>query len=213
MVALVLTTSPVTAQVAGLPVFQDGIPRGLELAADVGFPNDVTGGGTAYGVEGTYGFGVIGIGAQVAGYNPSQAGTSTSTSFAGLLNVRVFGGPLIPFAVSLQGGVGYRSYDATDAATGPEGHVQELRLPAGVGITVTIPSPVVAFKPWIAPRIDMLHVDVGGDGNTYTDFGVSAGLDVVLLNGLGLRLAYDWVNRTSGDPTTVSVGASYSFRR
>ena len=57
MIAAALAAVPAAAQVPGLPVYNQGVPRGIGLYGDVGFPNDVAGGGTAYGVTGRAGFG------------------------------------------------------------------------------------------------------------------------------------------------------------
>ena len=57
--ALLLAGVPVAAQVPGLPVYNAGIPRGVGIFADLGFPNDDAGGGTAYGLTGRVGLGVL----------------------------------------------------------------------------------------------------------------------------------------------------------
>jgi hypothetical protein len=48
------------AQVRGIPVYNAGLPRGIGLYGDVGFPNDEAGGGTAYAVTGRLGTGAFG---------------------------------------------------------------------------------------------------------------------------------------------------------
>ena len=94
------------AQVRGIPVYNAGIPRGIGIYGDVGFPNDEAGGGTGYAVTGRGGFGVFGASAILSSYNPDGPGDS-DISVGATLNYRVFGGPLVPLAVTLQGGIGY----------------------------------------------------------------------------------------------------------
>ena len=43
MIAAALAAVPAAAQVPGLPVYNQGVPRGIGLYGDVGFPNDVAG--------------------------------------------------------------------------------------------------------------------------------------------------------------------------
>jgi hypothetical protein len=58
------------AQVRGIPVYNVGVPRGIGIYGDVGFPNDEAGGGTAYALTGRAGFGVFGATAILSSYNP-----------------------------------------------------------------------------------------------------------------------------------------------
>ena len=53
--ALAFGAVPVEAQVPGIPVYNAGVPRGIGVYGDVGFPNDDAGGGTAYAVTGRAG--------------------------------------------------------------------------------------------------------------------------------------------------------------
>ena len=87
-------------------MYNAGVPRGIGLYGDVGFPNDEAGGGTGYGVTGRAGFGPFGATAILSAYNPDGPG-DRELSVGGTLNYRVFGGPLVPLAVTLQGGIGY----------------------------------------------------------------------------------------------------------
>ena len=45
LAAPLLAATPLVAQVPRLPVMNNGVPRGILVAADVGFPNDAAGGG------------------------------------------------------------------------------------------------------------------------------------------------------------------------
>jgi len=94
------------AQVTGLPVRNAGVGTGVAIAADVGFPGEALGKGLAIGATGAVGLGPIGLTGSVARLDPSGPG-ATLTSFGATANLKVFGGPLVPFSVTLQGGAGY----------------------------------------------------------------------------------------------------------
>jgi hypothetical protein len=85
----------------------------------------------------------------------------------------------------------------------------------------TIPQPVVAIKPWIAPRIDYARVTTPlvsvaqlstSSTTTDTNFGLSGGVTFGLLNGLSVDVAADRVFASGGKPTTVGFGLSFNFR-
>jgi opacity protein-like surface antigen len=197
--------SPATAQVLGIPVYNSGIARGIGLYGDVGFPNAAAGKGTAFGFTGRAGFGPLGVTAIVSTFNPDgPAGSVTSVGATG--NFRVFGGPLVPLSVTLQGGVGYE--DRED----PSDEVSVLHFPVGVGFALTIPNPVLAIKPWLAPRVDVTRTKTGGVSETDTKFALSGGLEFNLLSGLGLHAAYDYRTGGSRHPGVFGIGAHYTFR-
>lgn len=210
----VAVAAPVSAQVLGLPVHNSGVPTGIGIVGEVGFPNADAGKGTAFGATGLVGIGPIGFTASVASYKPKFAGSSI-TSYGATGNLKVFGGPLIPLSVTLQGGVGYFKVRST---SGPLPLVtKNLHVPVGLGIALNIPNPALAIKPWIAPRLDIDRVSTtvtgGPSGSaTSTDFGLSAGVDFNLLGGLGFRASYDWVSRNGAKPAVFGFGASYIFK-
>lgn len=197
------------AQVRGIPVYNAGVPRGIGIYGDVGFPNDEAGGGTGYAVTGRAGFGLFGATAILSAYNPGGPGDS-DLSVGATLNYRVFGGPLVPLAVTLQGGIGYAK---PEDGTLPDLDVTELRFPVGVGFALTIPNPVLAIKPWLAPRLDILRRSGEGlDAETDSEFGLSGGLELNTLGGFGLHATYDAVFADAGTPGVFGVGAHYTFR-
>jgi hypothetical protein len=199
----------VEAQVRGIPVYNVGVPRGIGVYGDVGFPNDKAGGGTAYAVTGRAGFGPFGATAILSSYNPDGPGDS-DLSVGATLNHRVFGGPLVPLAVTLQGGIGYAK---PEVGTLPNDNVTELRFPVGVGFTLTIPNPVLAIKPWLAPRLDVVRVSADGvDAQTDTEFALSGGIELNTLGGFGLHATYDAIFAEGGTPGVFGVGAHYTFR-
>lgn len=208
VLGLAIGATPLAAQVRGIPVYNSGVPRGIGVYGDVGFPNDEAGGGTGLAVTGRGGFGAFGVTAILSSYN-AEGPAGSDLSVGATANYRLFGGPLVPLAVSLQAGAGYAK---------PEdgflpGDVTEWRFPIGVGFTLTIPNPVLAIKPWLAPRVDIRRTspDVG-DAFTDTEFGLSGGVELNLLTGLGLHAAYDAVFREGGTPGVFGIGAHYNFR-
>jgi hypothetical protein len=208
VLALVMGWTPLGAQVRGIPVYNNGVPRGIGVYGDVGFPNDVAGGGRALAVTGRAGLGALGFSAILSSYNPDGPGDS-DVSVGATANMRVFGGPLVPLTVTLQGGVGYAK---PEQGILPE-DVTLWRFPVGVGFALTIPNPALAIKPWLAPRADIVRVSPeGGEATTETEFGLSGGLELNLLTGLGIHAAYDAIFAEGGTPGVFGVGAHYNFR-
>lgn len=202
LAALVLVAAPAGAQVPRLPVFNNGVPRGIQVAGDVGFPSTAAGGGETYAASGALGLGLLGFTATLGSTTPD--GGSAAAVYGGTANLRIIGGPLVPFFVNLQGGVGYADLDGAGTT----------HVPLGVGLGLTIPLPIFGLKPWFAPRWDYTSVSLpGGTSTDASAFAYSAGVDVAFIIGLGLRVAYDWVDHDVGGekPNVWSVGAKWSF--
>jgi hypothetical protein len=214
---LVLTfgAAPLAAQNPGLPVYNLGVPRGIGLYGDLGFPNAAAGKGTAYGVTGRAGFGDLGVTATLSADNP-KGSAGTDVAVGGTLNYRLLGGPLVPLSVTLQAGASYSKPGDNAVTPGLGGAVPEHDLyhfPIGIGFALVIPNPVLAIRPWLAPRVDIVHTKAGGVSDTQTNFGLSGGLEFNLLNGFGIQAAYDRVfAKDAADPATFGVGAHYTFR-
>lgn len=204
---LLLGSRTAEAQVRGIPVYNSGVSTGVAIYGDVGFPNDDAGKGTAFALSGRAGFGPFGATAILSTFNPDGPAGS-DLSVGATLNYKLFGGPLIPLSVTLQGGIGY-SKPETGLLPGDE---TELRFPVGLGLALTIPNPALAIRPWLAPRLDIIRFSGGGLSNTETNFGVSGGLELNMLNGFGLHAAYDRVFTDGGDPSVFGLGAHFAFR-
>jgi hypothetical protein len=191
------------AQVTGLPVKNAGLTGGLTIGGEVGFAGDEYGGGTAFGARAGLGLGPIGFSAVVSHWSPDGDGDAIN-SVGGYLNLKVFGGPLIPLSVTLQGGAEY----------GSRNDVKVLHAPIGLGIGLRIPNPALAIKPWIAPRLDLVRVSGDNlDSDTETNFGISGGVDFSLLGGLGFGVAYDRVWAGDGvNPSVFSIGVNYAIK-
>ncbi|HXW96988.1 MAG TPA: hypothetical protein VEI47_05330 [Gemmatimonadales bacterium] len=191
------------AQVTGLPVHNSGVSTGLSLAGEIGFPNADYGKGTAYGARGALGLGPIGVSAVVSSWNP-EGPSPSRTGVGGYLNLKVFGGPLIPLSVTLQGG---GEYTKTNGA-------KIVHVPIGLGIALKIPNPALAIKPWIAPRFDLVRVTAPTVSSvTQKNFGISGGLDFSLLGGFGFGASYDRVFAgNSVNPSVFSAGINYTIK-
>ncbi len=209
ILALALGTSPVRAQNPGLPVYNIGVPRGIALYGDVGFPNAAAGKGTALGVTARAGLGPIGATATLSTLNP-KGPAGSDVSVGGTLDYKLLGGPLVPLSVTLQGGV---SYAKPDNGLLPGQEITAYHFPVGVGFALVIPNPVLSIHPWLAPRLDIEYLKAGGASNTETNFGLSGGIELNLLNGFGVQAAYDRVfAKDVADPATFGIGAHYRFR-
>lgn len=200
---LVLTLAATAgAQNPGLPVYNSGFGTGLTLAGDVGFPGDNAGGGTAFGLTGKVGLGPLGVSATISRWKPDGFDES-NTSLGGTVNLKLFGGPLIPFAITAQAGAARTKID----------DVSLYHFPIGVSFAARIPTTVIGIKPWIAPRIDIARISgiPGVDAQTDSNFGFSAGVELNLLSGLGFHAAYDYVKVDGGSETIFGVGLHYGL--
>ena len=139
-------TSSLAAQVRGIPVDNAGVARGVGIYADIGFPNDEAGGGRAYALTGKAGLGLIGFTGTLASYDPE--GADASVAVGATVNYRIFGGPLVPLSVNLQGGIGYY---APDTGSPFDFADSDLHFPIGVGFALTIPIPSLPSVPGSRP--------------------------------------------------------------
>jgi hypothetical protein len=207
---LAAATTRGNAQVLGLPVVNNGVPTGIAFAADVGFANDDAGKGTAIGASAAFGIGLLGVTASVARFDPENIDAITSGGLSATL--RLFGGPLIPFRVLLQGGIAHWQQDLV-SIEGPV-KVKSTRVPVSLGFAATIPNPAFAIKPWLAPRIDLVRTSREGGmetgSDTGSDFAIAGGIDLSMLNGLTLRAAYDRIFRNGSKPSVLSIGVGFA---
>ncbi len=203
LLALLSAAGAVEAQVTGLPVHNSGVTSGLTIGAEVGFPDADYGKGTAFGARGALGLGPFGVSAVISRWNPKGAGDAL-TGLGGFVNLKVFGGPLIPLSVTLQGGAEYTSNNG----------VKLLHAPIGLGFALKIPNPALAIKPWLAPRIDIIKVSGSvPNSDTETNFGLSGGVDFSLLGGIGFGVAYDRTFVGDGiNPSVFSAGVNYAIK-
>ncbi len=196
-VLTVCLAMPASAQVLGMPVVNNGAPIGVVIGADYGSANDeyADGGGTAVGGHATFGAGMISATAALSRFAPESGAGVWSPG--GALTLRLLGGPLVPFRITLQGGVAHWSIN----------NVGFTHIPVSLGLAATIPNPAFAIKPWIAPRLD---IESASGGSSQNHFGMSGGIDLALLNGMALRAAYDRVWADGAHPSVFSVGIGFS---
>lgn len=198
---------PLDAQVAGLPVRNAGLGTGIGIAGDVGFPNADAGKGLALGATGALGVGPFGITASVSRDDP-KAGNAL-WSVGGTANLKIFGGPLIPLAVTLQAGLARTTQES--ASGGGDGlSTRSWHAPVGLGLALTIPNPAFAIKPWVSPRIDVSSTRMADVSRSDANFGISGGVDLGFLSGLSIRAMYDRVMAGDGvNPSVLSVGLGF----
>ncbi len=192
--ALTVGAVPAAAQVRGLPVVNSGPGIGIGIGAEVAKANAAAGGETAYGANVSLSAGIFGVSGAI-----SRSGSDDAEiwSQGATVSMRLFGGPFVPIRVTAQAGAG--RWEVGDVTT--------THVPVSLGIAATIPNPLFAIKPWLAPRISFNRVRTTGDTDTGSDFGISGGIELAFLNGLTLRASYDRL-LVDGDakPGIISFG-------
>lgn len=216
---LLVAAGPASSQAPGIPLTNAGFSRGLSIGSMVGFGNLAAGDGTGFLVSGTAGFRRIAFSGFVSGLARSVLSDETIVSRGGNVAVKLAGGPLVPVGITLLTGAGYYAPAS--------GRTTNWRVPVALGISWTIPQPVVALKFWVSPRLDYTRVRgpdpladpvPGGQvplrTSTGSDFGLSGGVNFGLLNGFGIDLAVDrtFTNGPGAKPASVGLGASYHFK-
>ncbi len=200
------------AQDAGVPVRNAGVPQGISFGVDAGFgrlrrsSSTIDDRSRAIAGSGSVGFGPLGItiGVSRVTIDPASSANRTSSVLTGAAQFTVFGGPLVPLKIIWQAG-------ADRSLTGASG--SPWRGWGGLGAVLTIPAAIVSIKPWVAPRVDYIGNRPVTGGRLKT--ALSAGIDLGLLNGWGVRAGYDSRLGWSDGGTSasgVSIGASYHLR-
>lgn len=198
------------AQDAGVPVRNAGVAQGITFGVDAGFGRLKRSGSNdrsrAIAGSGSAGFGPLGItiGVSRVTIDPATGANQTSSVLTAAAQFTVFGGPLVPLKVTWQAG-------ADRALSGGSG--SPWRGWGGIGAALTIPAAIVSIRPWIAPRVDYIGSRPVTGSRVKT--ALSAGIDLGLLNGWGVRVGYDSRLGWSGGGTSasgVSIGASYHLR-
>lgn len=223
LVATLGSTRLLHAQVAGVPVRTVGIPTGLSVGFDVGIAKLDAAGvverQTILTPSATValGLGPLGLSASASRFGLDRTDRTTAHNFSigASGQMTVIGGPLVPLSVVMQLGVTRFPQQAAAGSTGGQSADEDpiWRGHLGLGASLAIPNPLFSIKPWIAPRIEYLGKRVPGLKRFRG--ALSAGIDLGVLNGLGLRAAYDSRTITDDatiDPSSISLGLSYSFR-
>jgi hypothetical protein len=209
----------VRAQLPGIPVYNTVVPAGFTIGADVAFPSSSSHLKTSFAATGAYGTGPFGFTLSIGGTIVRTDTTDLpQAAIGGTVNWKIFGGPLIPLAVNLQAGLAFWEVgDPSPPLVEEDSDIPKLvewHVPVGVSFVLTIPTPGMAIKPWIAPRVDYRRTTLSGLELSHdaTEFAFSIGLDVAFLNGLGARAAYDWLQSDGETLSTIGVGLNYSFK-
>jgi hypothetical protein len=210
--ALVLAAAPLAAQAPGLPIHGGGMAPGLELTATLGLADDDSwsGKGTGYGVTVSYAWRRLALAATIAGFDPQAAGAASTVSVGALADVRLMGdGVETPLGVHLFGGYGRfeRPQDMTSLALLAylDG---DWRVPLGAAFSLTIPTPVVSLRPWLAPRMELWNRTDAAGSATRAALAGSAGVDLRFLGGVSLRILWDGI---VDEGQTLGVGAAFHF--
>jgi hypothetical protein len=209
LAALAAAAAPLAAQAPMLPLHGGPIQPGAELSVTVGFPDDEVAElrGTSYAASFGYGLGRVGLSA-TAGTFDAKEGRSRRTLGA-LATLHLYGdGITHPLTVGLFGGAGWM-------AESDLGDDVVRHFPVGATAALTIATPVLSIRPWLAPRLDVLSCDPPNAQDiaalcwdTGTRFGLSAGIDLRFPGGFALRALSDYVD---GGSPFVGAGAAYSF--
>ncbi len=145
-----------------------------------------------------------------------------SVSFGANVAVTLFKAPMSLVVVNLQAGGGYVNFSDLDA--------KYLDFPAGIGLAIDVPSPVVHFEPWLGARahIRISDLEAGSplidpaatadDYGTQVGFGLSGGINLDLPIGFGAWGALDWMTikpysgGESGSPLLLGGGLYWKFQ-
>ncbi|MBM4186899.1 MAG: hypothetical protein FJ206_06235 [Gemmatimonadetes bacterium] len=201
--------SRLPGQATGVPVAGPGPGQGVSIGVDFGAGRIKRSAGddVSRALAGTVRLGVgplaaLGVISRTE-VDPASGPDRTATTAGVLADVAMIGGPLVPFRISWQAGY-WRELG---------GGARPWRGSLGLGASVTIPTVVLSIRPWLAPRVEY-RGEQPVTGSRLKP-ALSAGVDLGLLNGLGIRVGYD--NRLGWDSATeraagISLGISYQFR-
>ncbi|HEX9727615.1 MAG TPA: hypothetical protein VGA37_03805 [Gemmatimonadales bacterium] len=177
-----------SAQIGGLPVDYAPAGTGVSIQADFGRGlNNNSGKVNSIGGMVTLGLPMFQISAGVSDVDLSGA---KEISFGGnvLYPLPIGGGA--PVSVALAAGAGVLNSD--------------IFVPAGVTLSLDVPSPALSITPWVSPQFRYIKFDAGGNDS---GFGVSGGIKVGMPMGLGFQAAFDY-NQPSKS-LVLGVGAHF----
>jgi len=197
-------TIPAAAQWQGMPIWNN--PKGgtgVTISGDGGFPNSDVGKGTAFGARAELGLTNLSFTAGVSSWKPEGASSSTTT-WAGVGQLRVIGGSLMPVALNIQGGAGTASEYATGGVTVPK--TRNLFL--GAGVSVNVPTPGITIEPYLSVS-NRWHTPSGG--STESNIGWVLGANVGF-GMFGVHVAYDSEKLDNGITAGVfGIGAHFAL--
>lgn len=198
---LACSAGPLVAQAPGVPQHPGSHRPGAELGVLVGFNDDSEAAlrGTSYAASFGLGAGRFGLTATAAVVALEEDHRRASLGALGTLHL--YGdGVRTPLTLGLFGGFGWMPAS--------EGLDDALRhVPLGISAALTLATPLVSLRPWVAPRVDLAWVDTAS-ADREEKLGFSGGIDLRFPGGLSLRALGDYVD---GGSPYVGVGAAYHF--
>lgn len=202
MVALLGTVLalPAAAQWQGMPIWNN--PKGgtgITINGDAGMPNTDGGKGNAYGARAELGLTNLAFTAGVASWKPKGFGSST-TSWAGVGQLRVIGGSLMPVAVNIQAGAGTGSETSSSTDTLPK----TTNIFLGGGVSVNLPTPGLSIEPYLSVS-NRWHTPSGGKSQSNLGYVLGANVSFGMF---GVHIAYDSEKYDSGKTVGIfGIGA------
>ena|SRR5206468_1457121 len=197
-------TIPAAAQWQGMPIWNN--PKGgtgVTISGDAGFPNTDVGKGTAFGARAELGLTNLSFTAGVSSWKPDGASSSTTT-WAGVGQLRVIGGSLMPVALNIQAGAG----TASEIASGTGAMPKTTNLFLGAGVSVNVPTPGITIEPYLSVS-NRWHTPSGGskESNIGWVLGANVGFGM-----FGVHVAYDSEKRDNGATAGVfGIGAHFAL--
>lgn len=221
--ASVIVPGVAAGQVQDLPVFNNAFGvTGIRFDGHVAFPRTAgAGDGSLIGGSVAAGFGPVTLRATAAFRNLSADDPLASADekfpvFGASVAYRVFGGGVWPFAINVQGGVGFENQDEGAIVGDPS----VIRYVGNVGVAFRPVVPGITIQPWISGGIRVMNFDLDG-ADTSTNFGLSGGVDLTLPSGFGFHVALDRETRDlpvglglvdlDRTVTTVAFGMHWGF--
>ena len=201
------------AQAPGLPFHGGSPPTGFHVVATVGWTGASHWMTEGYTVGATVGYtwSRFGLTGSLGRFSPDYEGYHTVATAGVTSSFRLLGGTLdTPFQINLLGGLGSALTADNPLIPGfsVPGGDSDWRAQAGIGVTLSIATPVVSIRPWLAPRAEIIGRPDGSSESLSTEFAGSAGVDLAFLGGLGLRATWD---KIEGDDQAIGFGISYRF--
>lgn len=182
---------PAAAQVNGLPLFNNPMgTNGVAFGGLAGFPDEDFGSGAT--AAGYLGLGNGMLSATLLGgvRSPGEDRDSFGV-FGANAALRLLGGNGIPVNLNLQGGVGIETNNEVPLLPNNIGDRSTRNYTGSVGLGLNLGTERYGVQPWVSGGVRMVDFDVEGLQNS-TNFGFSAGADVLLPAGFMLRGAVDF---------------------
>jgi hypothetical protein len=102
--------------------------------------------------------------------------------------------------MGVQGGFGWIS----------PGDLTVIEVPVGLSLrTESEMANGGALIPWVMPRLNIARASIGGESDTELDLGISGGVTVTFLNGVGVHAALDYLMEEGDDPVLLGFGVHY----